>query len=195
MVNLLHFIHLSLDKSTPHAVALAAMDLSKAYNQTSHQLVIEDLAAMGVPGWLLAIIVSYLNKRTMIVRHKGASSSPRTLYCGASQGCYLGNLIFIVKFNGVLLRPPVTRPLTHNKAMQVKFVDDQTIAASINLKKPLLADQCTRPRPLRFHERTEHIIKPEENLLQAEITRLVDFTCENKFLINEPIFHLIFSCM
>ena len=68
----------------------------------------------------------------------------------------------------------------------MKFVDDQTIAASINLKKSLLADQCTRPCILRFHEITEHIIRPEENLLQAEITRLDYFTCGNKFLINEP---------
>ena len=43
LVKLLHFIHSHLDSKQPHAVLLALIDLEKAFNRVSHQLVIEDL--------------------------------------------------------------------------------------------------------------------------------------------------------
>ena len=77
LVKLLHFIHKSIDSREPHAVLLTLVDLEKAFNRVSHQLVIEDLADMGVPGWLLAILVSYLSGRSMVMRFRGATSSRR----------------------------------------------------------------------------------------------------------------------
>ena len=65
LVKLLHFVHQNLDKRMPHAVLLTLVDLEKAFNRVSHQLVIEDLADMNVPGWLLSIIISYLSGRSM----------------------------------------------------------------------------------------------------------------------------------
>ena len=60
LIKLLHFIHFNLDRPDPHAVLLACVDMSKAFNRVSHQQVIEDLYDMKVPGWLLLIIISYL---------------------------------------------------------------------------------------------------------------------------------------
>ena len=54
LVKLLAFIHRGLDQRIPSAVVLAALDLSKAYNQGSHQHVVEDLHDLHVPGWTLA---------------------------------------------------------------------------------------------------------------------------------------------
>ena len=65
LVKLLHFVHGYLDLKQPHAVLLAMIDLEKAFNRVSHQLVIEDLANMHVPGWLLLILISYLTNRSM----------------------------------------------------------------------------------------------------------------------------------
>ena len=53
LVKLLQFIHEYLDMKDPHAVVVALIDLSKAFNRVSHQMVIEDLFDMHVPGWLL----------------------------------------------------------------------------------------------------------------------------------------------
>ena len=50
LVRLLHFTHKFLDKREPYAVLLALIDLEKAFNRVSHQLVIEDLFDMHVPG-------------------------------------------------------------------------------------------------------------------------------------------------
>ena len=48
-----------------------------------------------------------------------------------------GGLIFIVKFNGAFIRPPVPRnvfgTVKTSKAIAVKFVDDGSVAASVNL--------------------------------------------------------------
>ena len=79
LVKLLHFIHVKLDLKQPHAVLMALIDMEKAFNRVSHQLVIEDLAAMHVPGWILLILISYLTERLIYMRYKGATSSRRFL--------------------------------------------------------------------------------------------------------------------
>ena len=68
LIRLLNFVHKILDRREPHAVLMALVDLEKAFNQFSHQLAIEDLAYMNVPGWLLAILVAYLSERSMHMR-------------------------------------------------------------------------------------------------------------------------------
>ena len=88
---------------------------------------------------------------------------------GGPQGAYLGGLIFIVKFNGAFLRPPVPRfvfgPVTKAKAEKVKFVDDGTCAVSIDLKASVVQDPVDRARPRNFHERTGHVLPAKDNLL------------------------------
>ena len=97
----------------------------------------------------------------------------------------MGGILFIVKFNGACLRPPVPRPLTKNKGMQVKFVDDASQIASVNLKKSLVLENRNREKPLNYHERTEMILKPEENILQQELDKFYQFTENNKLVINK----------
>ena len=83
----------------------------------------------------------------------------------------LGGSYFLVKFKGACLRPPIPRPITKNQAMQVKFVDDATQMASVNLKNSLMSDPVSRPKPLSVHERTEMVLIPEEIVLQAEFQK------------------------
>ena len=134
VVKLLYFTHSYLDLREPHAVLLALIDLEKAFNRVSHQLVIEDLAAMQVPGWLLLILVSYLTGRSMHMRYKGATSSKRLLPGSTPQGALLGILLFIIIFNGALLRPAI--PRLH--ALHLKYVDDLSMLSAFNLKKWLI---------------------------------------------------------
>ena len=109
-----------------------------------------------------------------------AKSSQRPL--GA--GTFMGGILFIVKFNGACLRPPVPRPLSGNKAVQLKYIDDSTQAASINLKKSLIVDPQIRPKPLKYQERHHTIINPEEDILQMELDRFYAWTMKNKLPIN-----------
>ena len=184
LIKLLNFVHTTLDQIEPHAVVMAGLDLSKAYNR-GDSLVIEDLHAMHCPGWLLALLCSYLSRRSMVLRYQGASSTPRDLPGGYGGGTWMGGFLFIIKFNGICLRPPVPRPITGNSAVQLKYIDDSSKAASLNLKKSLMPDPESRPFPLKYQERTHMIINPEENLLQIELDRFHNECTRNKFVTNE----------
>ena len=120
MFKLLRFIHEYLDLKNPHAVVIALIDLSKAFNRVSHQMVIEDLYDMHVPPWLLLILTSYLTERTMILTYNGASSSPRNLPGSSPQGAFLGIFFFVVKYNAASLRPAIPR-IMFTQACKARF--------------------------------------------------------------------------
>ena len=139
LIKLLHFVHNTLDLRQPHAVLAACIDLSKAFNRVDHSLVIQDLYDMKTPPWLLRIMISYLSGRSMILSYNGEKSAQKWLPGGGPQGAYLGGLIFIIKYNGALLRPQVPRQITQNidpksksQSVKVKFVDDGVVAVSVN---------------------------------------------------------------
>ena len=94
---------------------------------------------MHTPSWLLKIISSYLSNRSMIMKYNGHYSTQKMLPGGGPQGAYMGGIIFMIKYNGAFLRPPIPRPIPgpvqSSKSEKVKFVDDGTVAVSINLKK------------------------------------------------------------
>ena len=194
LVKLFDFIHKTLNNRKPHCVVLTSEDLSKAYNRGSHMLVVEDLYAMHTPKWLLAILCSYLTSRSMLLKYQNTVSSSRSLPGGFGQGVWLGGLLFIIKFNGACLRPPIPRPISKNTSMQVKFVDDASQAASINLKLSLKPDPVIRPRPLNYHERSMMVLKPEEDIVTEELTRFSQFASQNKFVINrKKCYTMVFS--
>ena len=184
LVKLLDFVHQVLDKPTPHAAVLSGEDLSKAYNRGSHQLVIEDLHAMHVSPWVLSLLCSYLSGRTMVLSYMGPKSAVKPLPGGFGAGTFMGGLLFIVRFNGACLRPPVPRPISGNKLIQLKYIDDSSKVASINLKRSLTENLVKSPMPLNFHERHGTVLKPEEDILQHELVKFHLWTVKNKFLVN-----------
>ena len=189
LIKLLHFVHATLDLRQPHAVLAACIDLSKAFNRVDHTLVIQDLYDMHTPSWLLMIVISYLSDRSMYLTYNGAESKKKMLPGGGPQGAYLGGLIFIIKYNGAFLRPPVPRhiqgPVSQSRSEKVKFVDDGTVAVTVDLKKCLVPDPIDRPRPFNYHERTRHVLPVEDNLLQFYIKDTENFVYENRMVINK----------
>ena len=188
LIQLLHFVFSTLDLRQPHAVLAAFIDLSKAFNRVDHTLLIQDLFDMHTPAWLLRIIFSYLSERSMFLTYKGAQSKKKQLPGGGPQGAFLGGIIFMLKFNGAFLRPPIPRqikgPVNESKAKKVKYVDDGTVAVSINLKKCLISEGNS-VRPLNYRERTEHILPEANNLLQFYLSDAENFLSQNKLKINK----------
>ena len=190
LIQLLHFVFSTLDQRQPHAVLAAFIDLSKAFNRVDHTLLIQDLFDMHTPAWLLRIIFSYLSGRSMFLTYKGEQSKQNQLPGGGPQGAFLGGIIFMLKFNGAFLRPPIPReikgPVHESKAKKVKYVDDGTVAVSINLKKVLERDQESDwPRPLNYRERTEHNLPATNNLLQFYLSDAESFLNQNKLKLNK----------
>ena len=90
LITLFNFILGSLDSrdGVPRAVMVALIDYSKGFNRISHSKLIIRLSDWGVPGWILRILCSYLEGRSMRVRHKGTTSAPQLLPSGPVKGVY-----------------------------------------------------------------------------------------------------------
>jgi hypothetical protein len=120
----------------------------------------------------------------MTLRYQGATSAPRRLPGGFGQGTWLGGFLFIIKFNGVLLRPGVPR-LTPSCMVKVKYIDDASQAFAVNLRSSLEADPVERPRPLNFSERHQTVLKPEMNMVQETLKQFASDAEANRFIINK----------
>ena len=158
---------------------------------------------MHVPAWLLLIIASYLTNRTMILTYNGATAKPRSLPGSLPQGAFMGIFLFIVKYNGASLRPHIPR-LTfqsnqcnqtlkkcknvsckkHPRDTHTLYLDDLSEAEAIDLKNQLIKDPITRPYPLKYHERTGHVLSGA-SVLQSNMTKIENFTKSNLMKINE----------
>ena len=122
-----------------------------------------------------------LTGRSMYMRYKGASSSRRWLPGSSPQGAFLGILLFIILFNGALLRPAI--PRLHS--LNLKYIDDLSMLAAFNLKNSLINDPVARPKPLNKSERTQQILPVGTNPLQEDLMILESYTNKKQLRIKE----------
>ena len=101
LIELISFILMHQDSPEPTAVLACMVDFSKTFNRQDHTILITKLSDLGVPAWLLKIVMSFLTSRSMFVRYKGTSSTSKELPGGGPQGTLLGLLLFVVLINDV----------------------------------------------------------------------------------------------
>ena len=194
LVDLVNFVLYNQDLTTPHFVLACLVDFSKAFNRQNHKLLITILSDMGVPGWLLALVIAFLEDRSMILRYKGTCSSSKPLPGGGPQGTILGLFLFLILINaagfedcqtnvGEVITKINTRrkPLT---ATNEKYVDDLTIAEAIDIQKQVRINPEDPTLPVPYHLRTGHILPAENSLIHQEVIKLERYAEENKMLIN-----------
>ena len=142
LIEFINFILSCQDSSDQTAILACMVDFSKAFNRQNHSILIVKLSNMGVPGWLLRIVIGFLTDRKMYVRYKGKNSQVKSLPGGGPQGTLLGLLLFIVLINDVGFDGQVNNAgevITSRKNMRklneihLKYVDDLTLAEAINL--------------------------------------------------------------
>ena len=90
-------------------------------------------------------------------------------------------LLFIIIFNGALLRPAIPRL----NSLTLKYIDDLSLLMAFNLKASLVSDPVDRVKPLRFNERTHQILSKESNLLQEQLDSLETFASRKLLRIKE----------
>ena len=181
--------------TNPRAVLALMVDLKKVFNRQNHNKLITLLSDMGVPGWLLSIIIGFLSDRELILRHMGSQSERKRLPGGSPQGTRLGMFLFLIMINfagfpfqdieretGKKITQRRRRPL---KNLHLKYVDDLSYLTAIELKKKLVENPDVNPaRPVTYHNRTNHILPSEDNVLQEQFNKLSEFTNENEMQIN-----------
>ena len=148
IIEFINFVLSNQESADPTAVLACMVDFSKAFNRQNHNLLITKLSDMGVPSWLLKIVMAFLTNRSMVVRYKGTKSSTKSLPGGGPQGTLLGLLLFLVLINDAGWDNQVNNAgaiITSKKnfkaanEIHLKYVDDMTIAEAV------------RPQPDPYH--------------------------------------------
>ena len=84
-----------------YMVAMAAMDLSKAFDSLAHNLILEKLDKVGMNATATNWIESYLTNRKQSVRLNKTLSNQQPVESGVPQGSILGPLLFIITTNDI----------------------------------------------------------------------------------------------
>ena len=193
LIELVNFILHSQDREDPTAVLLCLVDFSKAFNRQDHAILITKLSDLGVPQWLLKLVIAFLEDRIMIVRYKGKSSDPKHLPGGGPQGTLLGLLLFIILINDLGFAGQTNeageiitakKHLKRVNEIHLKYVDDVSLAEAVNLKELGTVPVDKRPQPDPFHARTGHVLEPEDSKVFKQLVRTQKYAVENGMKVN-----------
>ena len=115
------------------------MDLTKAFDRVSHEILINKFELLGINGTTLNWFKSYLSERRQVCVIGENSSAPRYISCGVPLGSILGPLLFLTYINDL---PACLRFSTARM-----YADDTDITVSskstIRLHDELNHDQIT----------------------------------------------------
>ena len=194
LIEFINFILSCQDSDDQTAILAVMVDFSKAFNRQNHNLLITKLCDMGVPSWLLKIVIGFLTDRKMVVKYKGEKSGVKDLPGGGPQGTLLGLLLFIVLINDVGFDGQVNNAgeiVTSRRNMKavneihLKYVDDLTLAEAINLPTNLeYIPDSVRQQPDNFHAKTGHVLPVERSLVYRQLLKTVEYAGQNEMMIN-----------
>ena len=193
LIELINFI-LHQQESDSTAVLACLVDFSKAFNRQDHSILITKLSDMGVPGWLLRLVVAFLKDRSMKVKYKGKFSKLFPLPGGGPQGSLLGLFLFLILINDIGYEGQLNNTgelITCKKKMKeincihLKYVDDLAIAESVNMGSQLTAVPVqNRPLPDTFRARTGHKFETSESQVFDQLRKVQDYAVTNKMKLN-----------
>ena len=194
IIEFINFILSCQDSSDQTAVIACMVDFSKAFNRQNHNLLVTKLSDMGVPGWLLKLVIAFLTDRKMIVKYKGYQSSIKSLPGGGPQGTILALLLFIVLINDLGFEGQQNNAadiITSKRNMKIanqihlKYVDDMTLAEAVDLPKQLVSVPVSeRPQPDNFHARTGHALPMHHSKVFQQLVRTKEYAEKNSMKIN-----------
>ena len=197
LIYLLDFSLKKLENPEITAIMMCLIDWSKAFNRMDHNITMQRLIEYEVPEWLLKLIASYLEKRTMQVRFRGNTSAPRSLPGSSPQGTLLGLLLFIITSNETCMtfKPLPTNTIKRERddlviedeqknLCRAKFVDDVTTAEAIQINKLTAKPPQRIIGPLPFKDSSDLELSPENSLLQNEIIKAKSTSDDLKMVLN-----------
>lgn len=198
LIEFTNFILYNQDLKNPRAILALMIDFSKAFNRQNHNTLIQILSDLEVPSWLLRIVMAFLTDRELILRYKGKSSGRKSLPGGSPQGTRLGMFLFLILINFAgfescelekNIGSVITQPLNERNPIvnsHMKYIDDLSYVHSLDLKKCLKKNtDMNFPRPLSYHDRTEHYLPESESVIQTQVNKLNRFAEDMDMKINK----------
>ena len=168
-------------------VGCVYLDLSKAFENKSHSILLDKLFLYGVQGSELAWFTDYLFSRTQLVEMSNIRSSVRSINTGAPQGSFLGPLMFIIYFNDLQDHVIHGNIIQYADDTVIFFADKkvETIQKALNEDMEQIGEHCrenelllnlkkgktevmlfgTAQRPRQQKENLETVVKPARNLV------------------------------
>ena len=192
MIELINFILYNQDYNLPIGILACAVDFSKAFNRINHNILITKLSDMGVPGWLLNIVMGFLSNREMVVKYGGITSQTKSLPGGGPQGTLLGLLLFLILINDCGFKEEDQRigdVITQQKkkflptTTHANYVDDLTIVEALNLKLTLVPNP-DRPLPDSFHARLGLRLPVDKSKVYDQLTKIQEYAAVNEMKLN-----------
>ena len=187
------------------AVIIALMDFSKGFNRLSHSRLLCTLADLGIPGYLLLLILSYLTHRRMKVKYGDTLSKEQNLPGGSPQGGLLSVILFCLYTLGSgmslseLLRassPEELPALPQGQAMReadrirLKYIDDTTLGVKVALSRLLQLKEESLIPEWMFEDKTarqltNYEMTADRNALHSLLEDMEKFVDINLMKINE----------
>ena len=194
LIELINFILFNQDNTEATSVLACFVNFSKAFNRQDHSILITKLSDMGVPSWLLKLVISFLTNRSMVVRYKGETSTVKSLPGGGPQGALLGLLLFLVLVNDVGfdnqsnengdLITCKKRVKLYNE-LHLKYVDDLALLEAIDMSNQLHHSPVeARIQPDTFHERTGHQLLAKDSKVYENLKNTEEYAEIHKMKIN-----------
>lgn len=170
LVNMIDFLLKSLDKKSTPAV-LTMLDCQKAFDMVDHTIIINRLISLGINGYIINWITSFLSNRLNCVRVGKIMSKFLPMGRGLAQGTLNGPLSFILVFDPFLQE---LQNLDSQNLQVYGFVDDATAAAiETNIPHPITQNILSEA-PLAADR-----IKMKLNAKKTQVI-IIDFTKTRK---------------
>ena len=132
--NLREYLHgiFSCPDSNPSYLKTFYIDVQKAFDKVSHDLLLDKLSALGIGGNSLSLLRSYLSNRKQTVRINSTPSKELDVFSGVPQGSILGPLFFLVFINDL---PSCVMSKAFGYADDYKIIGTNPVTLNIDVRK------------------------------------------------------------